>query len=309
MEVDRGPDDVDLGVHQAAQADRDRRDVALEESRVADDPDVGGEPVAVRDEPALERRGTRLLVALEDELDVDRERPAGGEERLRGAEVHVDLTLVIRRAAGEHPAVDHGRLEGRRLPQIERIDRLDVVVAVDQGGRRVGRAQPVAVHDGMTRRVRHLDVVDADPAQVVRDPLRGAPAVGGVLRKGGDARDPEECLVGLEALVGAGVEPGLDLRIDGGGAGGGHAGMVRGGRREGRVSRTCARPVIDGPRCAARRAQTMTPGRRPGVLDGCWIASLTRATGSARAGRRGSVGSARRPRAAFRAAPALAACR
>ena len=33
MEVDGGPDDVDLGVHQAAQAERDGRQVALEEAR------------------------------------------------------------------------------------------------------------------------------------------------------------------------------------------------------------------------------------------------------------------------------------
>ena len=54
MEVDGGPSHVDLGVHHPAQADRDRRDVALEEARVADQGEVRAEPVPVRAEPRVE---------------------------------------------------------------------------------------------------------------------------------------------------------------------------------------------------------------------------------------------------------------
>ena len=104
VEVDVAADDVDLGVHHAPQRDRDRRQVALEEARVADDRDVGGEPLAVGREPAFERRRARLLVALEDEPEVDRQRAARRQDRLGRPELEVDLALVVGRAAAEHLA-------------------------------------------------------------------------------------------------------------------------------------------------------------------------------------------------------------
>jgi hypothetical protein len=106
--------------------------------------------------------------------------------------MHVDLTLVVRGAAGEHPTVDHGRLERRRVPELDRIDRLDVVVAVDEGGRGVRGVEPVAVDDRVAAGRGDLDVLEADPAQVVSDPLGGAAAVLAVLGQAGDAGDPQE---------------------------------------------------------------------------------------------------------------------
>ena len=86
------PADIDLGVHEAAQADRDGRPVALEEAGVADDRQVGrrgdrGSPTS----HGSKLVGAGLLLALEDDLDVDRqpaarlepapERPTGGGGR------------------------------------------------------------------------------------------------------------------------------------------------------------------------------------------------------------------------------------
>ena len=56
----------------------------------------------------------------------------------------VDLALVVRGAARQHAAVLDDRLERRRRPEVERIDRLDVVVAVDDHRRGVRGMQPVA---------------------------------------------------------------------------------------------------------------------------------------------------------------------
>ena len=136
MEVDRRPDDVDLGVHQAPQAERDRRQVALEEARVADDRDVGGEARAFRLQPVVEVRRAGLLLALEHVLQVHREAPAGRQDRGGGHHVSVDLALVVGRPAGQDPVADDDRLERRGGPQVERVDRLDVVVAVDEDRRR-----------------------------------------------------------------------------------------------------------------------------------------------------------------------------
>ena len=80
--------------------DGDRRDVALEEPAVADDRDVGGQPLAVRLEPGVEVDRARLLLALEHVADVDREAAAGREDRRGRHEVEVDLALVVRAPRG-----------------------------------------------------------------------------------------------------------------------------------------------------------------------------------------------------------------
>ena len=53
-------------------------------------------------------------------------------------EVHEDLALVVGRPARVDLAVADRGLERRRLPQVERIDRLHVVVAVEEDRRRAG---------------------------------------------------------------------------------------------------------------------------------------------------------------------------
>ena len=91
----------------------------------------------------------RFLLALEHVLEVDRKAAAGRQDGGRGHDVGVGLALVVGRAAGEHPTADDDRLEGRRRPQVQRIDRLDVVMAVDQDRRRSGRVEPVRIDDRM----------------------------------------------------------------------------------------------------------------------------------------------------------------
>ena len=51
------------------------------------------------------------------------------------------------------------------------------------------------------RRSRDLDVLEAGFRQGIDQPIGRRPAIGGVLRQGGDAGDPKECLVGLESRV------------------------------------------------------------------------------------------------------------
>ena len=144
-----------------AQAERDRRHVALEEAGVADDRDVGGEALALRREPRVEVDRARFLLALEHVLDVDRAAAARREQRLGGHQVGVDLALVVGCAAGQHPVADDDRLERRRGPQLERVDRLDVVVAVDEDRRGAGGVEPVGVDDRVAAGLGDLDVLEA----------------------------------------------------------------------------------------------------------------------------------------------------
>ena len=94
-------------------------------------------------------------------------------------DVGVDLALVVGRAAGQHAAVDDDRLERRRGPQVERVDRLDVVVAVDEDRRGALGVEPVAVDDRVAARLGDLDVLDPGRARSVAGQPLGGPTTSG----------------------------------------------------------------------------------------------------------------------------------
>ena len=222
MEVDRRALDVDLDVRVAAQADRDRRQVALEEARVADDGHVRREAFAVRGQPLPQVPRVVLLVALEEVAHVDGQGPARRQEAGEGHDVEVDLALVVGRAASEHPVADDDGLERRRGPQVERVDRLHVVVAVDEDRGRVGAGmEPVRVDDRVAGRLLDGHVLGAGTFERSGEPGCRCTAVVTMLRQRRDARDPQERLVTLEALVAGRVEVVLEGRV-----GQGHGAMV-----------------------------------------------------------------------------------
>ena len=97
-----------------------------------------------------ELRAADLLLALEEALDVDGEPARGREQRLEREDGHQHVALVVGGAARVDAAVLDHRLERRRGPLGDRIDRLDVEVAVDQDGRGGGAGvQPVCRHHRM----------------------------------------------------------------------------------------------------------------------------------------------------------------
>ena len=96
---------------------------------------------------SIEVKAADLLFAFENTLDVHRQ-PAGLlHVGLDGLEVHEDLPLVVGRPARVNLPLAHRRLERRRFPQVERVDGLHVVVAVEEDRRRARRVQPLAVDD------------------------------------------------------------------------------------------------------------------------------------------------------------------
>ena len=88
---------------------------------------------------------------------------------------------------------------GGEVHSVERVDRLHVVVAVDEDRRRALGMEPVAVDDRVAGGLADLDVLDARRPQRVGEPLGRGAAVRGVGRDRGDARDPQERLVGRRA--------------------------------------------------------------------------------------------------------------
>ena len=113
----------------------------------------------------------------------------------------MDVALVVRRAAGVDAAVLDHRLERRPLPQVERVDRLDVVVGIDDDRRRALGVQPVRVDDGCPPVGDTSTCSKPMARESIGDELGGRPHVGVVFGQRADARDAQQIEVVGQALV------------------------------------------------------------------------------------------------------------
>ena len=149
MKVAVGSLDVDLEVGQSLQAVGDGRHARGELAGVGDDRVVAGQTVAVLGDVGLEIDAADLFLTLDQELDVHRKRPGRLEPGLGGLQVGEHLALVVGGPSGVEVAVADGRLERRREPGLQRLGRLDVVVAVDEQGRLARGSEPFGIDDRM----------------------------------------------------------------------------------------------------------------------------------------------------------------
>ncbi len=192
VQVLAGTPHVHLQVGVAAQADRDRGMVALEEARVGHDHEVRLEACPVGQQPGLEVRRACLLLALDDVAHVEGQPAGRGQPGLRRPEVEVHLALVVGHAARvDPPALDPG-LEGRPDPLLERVDRLDVVVGVDDDGGCPRGLQPVGVDHGVAGGLGDIDVLQSDVTHAPCQPLGPGSHVGVVIAQHPDGRDAQE---------------------------------------------------------------------------------------------------------------------
>ncbi len=206
MQIARGATHVDLVVREAAQPVADRWHAPVEHRRIGNDHHVGRQLLFVTADVVVEVGAADLLLALEHDLDVDRQAARLLQVRFDGLEVHEDLALVVRGAARVDLAVADGGLEGRRFPQLERIDGLNVVVSVEEHRRRAGRAEPLAVDDGIAGRLFEPRRRQTDATELVARPLGAAANVGSVLRQGADAGDGQVFLQLVEIAVAVRVD-------------------------------------------------------------------------------------------------------
>ena len=179
-------------VHEAAQRDGQRGHVFGEHRRVRNDHDVAREPFAFACEKRLEARRTDLLFPFDDDLDVERQLAAHAQVRFERREVHQDLAFVIDAAASVHASVAHGRFEGRRLPELERILGLHVVVSVNQNRGRARRVQPRSVGDRQAVSLENFRFGQTGGAHARDDRFGGAAHLGVArrIRRNGRAGDP-----------------------------------------------------------------------------------------------------------------------
>ena len=153
-------------------------------------------------------RAADLLLALDHELDADRRLAV---ERAQRADVHHHVGLGVRAAAAVERAVALGRLERRRAPQRLVAGGHDVVVRVQQHGRRAGRRRDLADDDrrGVGQRER-LDLRHAGVAQQLGDDVVRLAQRLRRMAGNGDRGDAHES---LEVGAQLGHQPVHDLRL------------------------------------------------------------------------------------------------
>ena len=115
------------------------------------------------------------------------------------------LSLVVGRAAArDHLAAGLDLLDRRRerigFPELDRIDRLHVIVTVKQHMRRAGRSVMMRHHHRMSGRIAHAGV-EADQLELGDQPFGTLAAVGGIGGIGGDRLDAEQAEKPLQAPV------------------------------------------------------------------------------------------------------------
>lgn len=194
VDVLLGAVQLDLALGEAAHAGADRGGRLVPHAGVGDDHRVGGEPPGPLLDQGTEVRRTGLLLALDQELEVDGGRGAAG-----GCEVGADaegveehLPLVVGGAPPVHAAVADHRLERVGVPAVLAGGGLHVVVPVDEDGRGVrvvGR--PVGEDRGGAGRLPDLGDREAGLRELGGQPLGAAPYVPVVLRLGGYGRDAQ----------------------------------------------------------------------------------------------------------------------
>ena len=119
-------------------------------------------------------------------------RPVAARCARRPEQVEQQLPLVVGRAAGTQDVAVDRRVERVGVPQLDRVDRLHVVVAVDDHRRRVGvGAGPLGVDGRQPGRRPDLDGREARAPGGVGEPFGAAVHVGVVVGLGADAGDAQ----------------------------------------------------------------------------------------------------------------------
>ena len=221
MQIAVGAGHAKLAVGDAAQAVGDGRHAGGELAAVADDHAIARQAIGVFGEVFLQPLAADFLFALDEELEVQRQTALDGDPGLDALQVREQLALVVGGAAGVELAVAAGGLERGRGPFFQRIGRLHVVVAVDQGRGGAGHRRRLGVDQRMAGGRDHFGRQTASGG-TGRPPTRPPDACRRGVRVGADARNAEElaqlvlepCGVGIQILVDGGH--GIHREVDGG---------------------------------------------------------------------------------------------
>src|SRR6266567_4317734 len=90
---------------------------------------------------------TDLLFALDNELEIERNIAGTFEIALSRLDERDNIVLAIRRASRDNLPPSQLRVEGSRDPFLERLHRLDIIVAIDEKSLRARLRSGLSIHD------------------------------------------------------------------------------------------------------------------------------------------------------------------
>jgi hypothetical protein len=173
MRVRRERPHIEADTQRSLEAERDLRPAVGQPRRAAlPQRTVGLQQHGVPADDLVEVRAADLLLAFDDPADADRERAGVIAQRADHRQPDRELAFVVGRATRKHLAVAQRRLERGRVPQLERVDRLDVVVVVEED-REAGPAGLVAVDGRSAPVAAKLPRLETPARQQLLDELRG----------------------------------------------------------------------------------------------------------------------------------------
>jgi hypothetical protein len=161
---------------------------------VGDGADIALQQVAMGREEGGEIRRADFLLAFEEEDHVHGQVAVGLERFFDTEEVGEVLALVVGRAAGVDLVTDEGWFKGRGVPFRDGIDRLHIVVAVDEDGGAARLRRAAGDEDGMAGRLMQFRL-EPHRAALVHEEFGAAAdvfAMTAVRRDAGEAEEVEE---------------------------------------------------------------------------------------------------------------------
>ncbi len=198
VQIPAGPRDDHFRRRQPAQHQCDAGCILVPLRGITNEREISRHLLAVLGEEARQARRTALLLAFEQDGHGDRQLAGDLLPGPGGLEEGHELAFVVLGPPCENDLAvaalgGDARIERRRFPEIERVRRLHVVMAVEEDVRRaLGDAAPVVPDDhGVTGRRPHR-CLEANVLERFGAPLSGGCTRFLVGRVGRDARDAQE---------------------------------------------------------------------------------------------------------------------
>ena len=200
MQVARGAFDRYLEIRKPAQAGHHRGLILARHRGVGNQYHVAGQLPGMVAHESVQVGRTGFLFAFDQEFDVAGQ-GAAAHHVFEGQHVHVHLSLVVvgspgqDRPFGVQVGLSDDGVEGRVLPQFQRLDRLYVVVSVHQHGRQGGVEYLFGHYGRMTAGFHHAGPVGTRGQKFGHQGIRHAAhvvPVGAYRGYGGDAQQGEE---------------------------------------------------------------------------------------------------------------------
>ena len=156
VQIRRRAPRLKLRIDHPAQPNAQRRQIRRKHLRIRNQRSIGLQLVSMLAHERGNPLASNLFLALDNHPHIHRQLPIGLHHRLQRLHMHPHLSLVVHRTARINIPVALLGLKRRRLPLLQRLRRLHIVVPIEQHRRPSSGMQPVRIHQRMPHPLRAL---------------------------------------------------------------------------------------------------------------------------------------------------------